>query len=227
MKFKAFTLSVILVVVFFIFYSCVHKSTVEPEPLPVISTTGVTPVVNPADSVCFSEQILPLLISSCGKSGCHNDTSRSAGIELTSYSTVKSTISGNLLMQVIQDSGPQGMPPFPMPKLSNVQVSLIQTWVNQGMKNGVDCQGPCDTTNITFSGTVFPVIVNNCMGCHSTTIPTLKNYNEIKAQVDNGKIICTIKHLSGCTPMPLNSPPLSACKIKQIEKWVKAGAPNN
>ncbi|MGZ3901117.1 MAG: hypothetical protein ACXVO9_01735 [Bacteroidia bacterium] len=205
--------------------TCKHKPNDDLAPLP--GTPAITVATNPADSVCFSEQILPILASSCGKSGCHDDTAKTGGIVLTSYSSVKATISGNLLMQVIQDNGPLGMPLAPLPKLTAAQIALIQKWVNEGMKDGIDCQGPCDTTNITFSNTVFPILQNSCIGCHSTQAPIIQIYADVKTLVDNGKLLCTINHNTGCSPMPKNSAQLSACKIKQITKWVLAGAPNN
>jgi hypothetical protein len=94
--------------------NCKHKLPEPTEP-PVTSTTSTTTtggttgpvdtVRNFMDSVCFSEKIYPLLISNCAKSGCHNDSAARAGVVLMDYPRVISTISGNLLLQVVQDTG--------------------------------------------------------------------------------------------------------------------------
>lgn len=188
---------------------------------------------NVIDSICFADSIAPLLHSNCAKSGCHDDTTHQSGINLTSYNNVISTISGNLLMQVIQDSGPLGMPVYPYPKLTAPQTALIQRWINEGMKNNVDCGNcPTDTTNVSFSTNIFPVFQSNCIGCHNipssaASGPNLVNYDSIKIQVDNGKINCVINHLSSCSPMPKGLPKLCDGTLAQIKKWINSGAPNN
>lgn len=201
-------------------------------PLPAVIESPVSKSAFPdnvIDSVCFSDQILPILTSNCSQLGCHDNTTAQAGINLSSYSNLKASISGNLLMQVIQDSGPLGMPPILSgnPKLTSTQINIIKTWVNQGMKNGIDCMGPCDTSHVTFSATILPIVQDACLGCHSNIQPILLTYDQIKFQVDSGKFYCVINHLAGCPPMPENSPQLSACKLLQINKWINAGAPNN
>jgi hypothetical protein len=119
------------------------------------------------------------------------------------------------------------MPPAPEKKLTAAQVKLLRDWVTQGMKEGVDCLGPCDTLNITYQGTVLPLLQDNCIGCHNSSVPLLLTYNDVKVQVNNGKLLCAINHGSGCKPMPKNAAMLSPCKIKQITKWIASGALNN
>lgn len=171
---------------------------------------------------------MPLFNSSCAQAGCHDNGTKQSGIDMSSYQSIKSTISGNLLMQVIQDPGPLGMPPDPGNKLNSTQIQLIQTWINQGMKDGIDCNGPCDSSNVTFSGTINSLLQNSCVGCHSGSSGTnLVGYANVKAQVDNGKLFCAVNHESGCLPMPQNAAKLSNCKIRQIKIWIDAGAPNN
>jgi hypothetical protein len=205
---------------------CKHKpelpSPSKPTPPPSNQNSNIK------DSVCFEGEILPLLTSGCAHSGCHDDISRVSGIDLSSYESVKSTISGNLLIQVIQDQSPLGMPLAPYTKLNASQIQLVQKWINEGMKHGIDCLGPCDTTAITYSGTIQPMLLNSCIGCHNgSSITDLSTYAFVKAQVDNGKLSCSVNYLNGCLPMPQNGPQLSACKLKQIKIWIDSGAPNN
>ena len=210
---------------------CKHKI---PEPaLPPAPSTGTvvtpttTPVTNPPDSICFGEQILPILVSNCAKSGCHDTGTAQQGVVLDSYTHVRESVSGQLLLQSIQDTGPLGMPPVPEQKLSAAQVLLIRKWVNEGMRDGIDCQGPCDSTNVTFGNTVLPILQNNCIGCHNNTVPVFTGYTGVKTLATNGKLLCAINHGNGCAAMPLNAAKLSDCKIRLITKWVNAGSPDN
>lgn len=96
--------------------------------------------------------------------------------------------------------------------------------------------GPCDTTNVTFSGTVFPIINSICFGCHSGTAPQgnilLEDYATISSQAQipagqYGSLYGAISHNPGNSPMPKNSTPLTDCNIRKIKKWIDDGTPNN
>jgi hypothetical protein len=195
---------------------------------PSISNPVIPGDTNKIDSICFADSILPILHSNCAKSGCHDDTARQSGINLSTYENVISTISGTLLLQVIQDPGPLGMPQAPNPKLSVNQIAVIQRWIQEGMKNGIDCGScPTDTENFTFSGSIFPVIQNNCLGCHSGTETNLTTYENVKSQALNGNLYCAVNHGTGCEPMPQNGAKLCDGLLTKIKKWIDAGAPNN
>jgi len=89
----------------------------------------------------------------------------------------------------------------------------------------------CDTTNVTYSNDIWPVISDNCTSCHSGGSPSanvsLSNYNEIAAAAQNGSLLGTIRHENGWSPMPKNGGKLPDCDIKKMETWVNAGTPNN
>ncbi len=89
----------------------------------------------------------------------------------------------------------------------------------------------CDTTNVTFSGTIWPIIELNCNGCHSGTEPSggfeLNDYTTVIVQINDGKLFSAINHLPDFQPMPRNAPKLSDCKINQIKIWIENGTPNN
>jgi len=90
---------------------------------------------------------------------------------------------------------------------------------------------PCDTLNVTYSGTVAPIINQNCIRCHSAIAPSsgypLEGYDNLKASVDDELLIGSIKHEEGFNPMPEDASKLPDCAIHQIEIWVEVGAPNN
>lgn len=92
---------------------------------------------------------------------------------------------------------------------------------------------PCDTTMVTYTLTVAPIISTNCLNpdCHGGTaqisgIP-LDGYDNLKVQVDNVRLIGALRHENGFSFMPKNTTPLIECDIEKIERWVLNGAPNN
>ena len=89
----------------------------------------------------------------------------------------------------------------------------------------------CDTTGVTYSGSVKPVIDASSIGCHSGSAPcgniSLANYNDIVVAAQNGSLLGTIRHDNGWSPMPKNGNKLDDCSITKIEIWVNSGTPNN
>ncbi len=90
----------------------------------------------------------------------------------------------------------------------------------------------CDTTNLSFSRTIVPLLSNNCYGCHSTaSAPTfgnniaLENYGDVIAHLD--RLSGAVSWTPGYSQMPKNGNKLSDCRINEIYLWQKAGAPNN
>ena len=191
------------------------------------TTHIVNPTVNLIDSICYTEVVEPLLLANCSRSGCHNDTTRQKGISVASYHSLISSISGELLLKCIKDTGELRMPPDPSPHLTDTQIAVIQQWVKEGMKFNIDCMGPCDTSKITYSITIKNIMKNSCNGCHCSSTPILLSYDSVHYYVNNGKFLGSIMHTGSCLPMPDKLPKLPECQIKQIKKWVDAGAPNN
>ncbi|HQO50799.1 MAG TPA: hypothetical protein PK939_10240 [Bacteroidales bacterium] len=89
----------------------------------------------------------------------------------------------------------------------------------------------CNTTNVSFSATVWPAINNNCVSCHSGAGASagirLGNYNEVVAAVDGGRFLGAIKHENGFSAMPQGAAKLSDCAISQIDAWIAQGKLNN
>ncbi|MCH8319117.1 MAG: hypothetical protein IIA88_11600 [Bacteroidetes bacterium] len=104
--------------------------------------------------------------------------------------------------------------------------------LNSCMYNVEEIAPGCDTTNITFTYTIHPIIIKNCAvpGCH---VPggegrgDYTTYKDIKEKVDNRKLlqqIYTGKMPKQGTPGPTS---LSKCDQSKITQWVLLGAPNN
>lgn len=87
----------------------------------------------------------------------------------------------------------------------------------------------CDLANVTFSGTVQPLIQGNCAvpGCHvaGAQTPDLSSYAGIKAAADAGALVSRAVQ-GDPSPMPPTGL-LPDCDRRRIEAWVNAGAPNN
>lgn len=91
--------------------------------------------------------------------------------------------------------------------------------------------GNCDTANVTFAGTIQPLLQANCYACHSQAAGQggiiLEGHANVVIRVNDGKLIGAISHASGFSPMPKNGQKLAECEIKRIQVWINAGAPNN
>jgi len=188
------------------------------------------------DTVYFGNTILPLLVSNCGMSGCHDEGSHREDIVLTDYySIINSDVlkpgrpNSSKLVEVLTASGESMMPPSPYNALTTSQISAIRTWVDQGAKFN-NCVG-CDTINYTFNAYILPIIQTNCTGCHSGGSPdanlSLTNYDQILSTVNDGSLMHSLHATGGYSIMPKNTSGLQSCKITQIQKWINDGAQNN
>lgn len=195
------------------------------------------------DTIYFEMDVLPILLSSCGLAGCHDATAQEE-VRLDSYAAVMASDvvrpgnPGNSKMyKKINETDPEDiMPPPPLAPLDPAQKEIIRKWIEQGAQN-LYCDEMCDTTNITFSGTIWPdIIQNHCFGCHNGVNASggihLENYSQVAAQASippgqPGSLWGAVSHASGNSAMPKNQPQLSDCKLSQIEMWINAGKPEN
>jgi mono/diheme cytochrome c family protein len=191
-----------------------------------------------ADTVYFNMELLPILVSGCAKQGCHDALTHRGGIVLTDYNNVIQTggvnpfnPAGSRLYQAIIGNGEEGiMPPPPDSPLTAAQVQMTRKWILQGAKN-LHCDNmPCDTMNITYTATIWPIILDNCKGCHTGSSAgggiQLIDYPTIKAAVQSGKLYGSITHAVGYSAMPKNGAKLPDCYITQIRKWIASGMPS-
>lgn len=125
--------------------------------------------------------------------------------------------------------------------LSALALAGICTQSSCTFKNEEDTYGGvCDTSGVTLSGTVRPILEQNCYACHSVANANtlgagieLQNYSSIKDFIDGaGNVFISAlrqEEYNGVTasPMPKGMPRISSCEIQQIEKWIAAGAPDN
>lgn len=96
-----------------------------------------------------------------------------------------------------------------------------------------DLRGSCDTTQVTYNGTIVPILQNNCYGCHGTNSNSgsngiiLQDYNVLKTYAASGELYGNVAHLPGYNPMPYGGAKLPDCEIAKIKKWVDSGYLNN
>jgi hypothetical protein len=90
----------------------------------------------------------------------------------------------------------------------------------------------CDTANVTFSGTIKSVLLNNCLSCHSNAAAPssgnnirLEVYSDVRAQIN--AVQGSINHTGNYSPMPKNGGKLKACSLKQFDIWIRQGILNN
>ncbi len=91
---------------------------------------------------------------------------------------------------------------------------------------------PCDTSNVTFSGTILPILSAKCLVCHSIFASInlgnnimLETWDQVKRrayQIDGA-----INNRDGYFAMPHDSARLNDCLILQYETWLRDGTPNN
>ncbi len=214
---------------------CVHEL-----PAPEATNTnggGTTPSVTcSADTVYFSNTILPLINSDCGKSGCHGTSNRNS-FSLTTYSTIVTRLGSidglNIALQDMADKK-QENPSLDYTPPNADQLTQLQKWINQGAQNN-SCNS-CDSAKFTYAAIIAPIMNTYCKGCHTGSSASagvdLSTIALIQGEVNNnpGRLLGSIQWISpytGTKEMPQGGNKLQACNITQIKKWIAAGALNN
>ena len=98
------------------------------------------------EMVSFSDDVLPIFMSSCGGSGCHINEAAS-GVELTTFQAAINSEGASYGRRVIDPGNDTGSPlveklfpspdfgsqmPIGAPALSTDQVTTIRTWIREG-----------------------------------------------------------------------------------------------
>ncbi len=215
-------ISIIFLSLITVLASCKHEADVPP----------IIPGTN--DSICFETEVLPIFQSNCAMSGCHDGSREFA---LNNYADIRKKVEpgkankSDIYKAITRVQWMEGfMPPSPAQPLSNAQITTIQLWILEGAHHTVCSDADCDSVNVTFSGTIQPVIELYCKGCHSGSAPSaglsLTTYAQIKEAVDNRQLANHINQAGGYSVMP-PSGQLSKCKLAQFNKWISYGTPNN
>lgn len=210
-----------------------------------IDTTRTDTIIKPCDpdTVYFERDLLPILISNCAKSGCHDEASAEGGVILTNYNRVFTTgdvkpgdpENSDLYERLVDDDSRKRMPPVPADPLPQDQIDLLYDWIAQGAQD-LSCgdttiSGACDTTSISLSQHLRPVLDTHCTGCHQGQSPSggirLNTFAGLSQAASSGKLLGAISHEAGFSPMPQNGDKLSDCVIAQFQAWINDGAQDN
>lgn len=206
--------------------------------------TGGTQGNTQIDTICFAQDIMPIVKSSCAISsgagrGCHDGTNGETR-KFTDYNSLlpyvnKTSPLNSKIYRVITGSGEDIMPPSPYNQLTAQQISSFKTWLTQGALNS-DCAAikGCDTTGtMSFASKIWPIIQNNCQGCHGTINPSgnvsLASYDLVKAKASELRnsipvLIGAVRQLPNFKSMPPTGK-LSLCQVRTMELWIEQGMP--
>jgi hypothetical protein len=184
------------------------------------------------DTVYFQNTVFPVILSNCAKSGCHDQSSQKGDLALDNYFSIYNLIvpfsPENSKLYIKLYSNSEGRMPPDAPLTMN-QKSIIYWWIRQGgYNNRCDSVG-CDTTNVTYTSTMQPILETWCTGCHGGSNPSnglrLDSYNYAVACANSGQLMPAIRHDAGYVPMPGSGGKLSDCEITQFQIWINKGMP--
>jgi len=241
---KGILYSVILLTVIN-FNSCKHEPFLSGEDgdgpgNEIVDTDAVDFVINtePCEEnvVYFENQVLPIFISNCAISGCHDAQSAEDGVVLIDFATISKKMKpgdpndSEYYTILLDTQSDELMPRDPQTgigySLPADQISTIKTWIEQGVNNNY-CDD-CDTTSYTYSGTIKPIVDQNCAtstACHGsgTQYGDFTTYTGLKSRVDNQSIqkrAIVVQDMPPAAPMP-------DCELLLIKNWIDHGALNN
>jgi hypothetical protein len=189
-------------------------------------------VLTAADSaICFERDILPIFVSSCAKSGCHDQATAKEEVILNNWQGIMAAgvkpgdPKDSEVFKEIQ--GQMGGSRYG--NLNTEQKILIQKWIMLGAKNTTNCPSDCDSTQFKYSTAIKPLIDKYCIGCHAYPNASgsieLSSHTGVANAAKNGILLNSLTHPTNW--MPKSGKKLSDCQIRQFEKWINAGTPND
>ena len=221
---KKSVIAITIISSLFIFQECKRDNgDVTPTPTDTTHHVVVPPidsskyVPNTGDSTCFNSQIYPLIMSNCAMSNCHDSKTKQKGYDLSTYANI-ARFAYPINASIITDKMPKGLPP-----LSASQKAMYWKWVTEGAHKVVCDTNACDTTNVTYTACIQPLVQNYCGGCHNSTSTgggiLLNTYDNVKSSVQFGNLLCSIQWTNSCKRMPQNSGQLTSCNIRKFIIW--------
>jgi len=192
-------------------------------------------------TVYFQNDVLPIFASSCAMSGCHDAATAQEDVVLNNYANIMNTgevspgsPNNSDLYEVITENDPDKKMPPPSSgiTLTQEQQNTIRDWIAQGALNNLcAASGPCDTSAVSFSSDVQPILSTHCNGCHSGSAPqggiSLTSHQGVMAVVNANRLVGAVEQKPGFSAMPKSQPRMADCKVALIRNWVAQGALNN
>jgi len=230
-----FTPVSIIMLAFLLIYGCYHDPLVSPEE-EVSNEPNDEFLMNDCDedTVYFENDILPFIITACGRSTvCHEQNIENKIVTNVYHNYLKQKFvpfkssESKLYTHLITDDPEILMPrnydtdiPYNAPQ---EKIDMIKKWIDQGaLKNG--CRN-CDSENFTYTNKINLIVLQNCANskdCHGkgSNEITLIDYENLKKVVDNGlfeQLVLEDKQ------MPKEGS-LSDCDLFAIDNWLKNDA---
>lgn len=88
-----------------------------------------------------------------------------------------------------------------------------------------------DTMNVSYATKVRPLLQAKCFTCHGNGASngdiSLETYDQVKQVASTGRLLGTISHAAGFSPMPLGAAKLDECSIEAVKTWIEEGAQDN
>ena len=116
--------------------------------------------------------------------------------------------------------------------ISLIAIFLIQACSWDNVEEYYPEFGLCDTSAVSFSNDIIPILTSNCFACHSNLNSpdfggglSLEDHQDVAGSSE--RIIGAINHREGFIAMPQGSDKLDTCSIKLFEAWASSGAPDN
>ncbi len=222
--------------------ACVHDPEfIEDDPgspaIPGDDTTVVnTEIPCDPDSVYFTNDILPIFLSSCAITGCHDAQTHEEGLVLTNYQNIRQGIKpfnpgeSKFYKVMTLPETDDLMPLDPATGkgyyLPQEQLDLIKNWILQGAPQN-ECTS-CVSENISYAINIKPIVNRSCAtssGCHGTgsTNGVLNSFDQVKNWADNGLLRNRVLDKKDMPP----GGGLTACDIDMIRIWLDEGSRNN
>ena len=212
--------------------TCSSSSTTTTTTNNTTTNPPPTNTVVPGPKVCFQRDLLPVLVSSCAIAGCHDQTTRRDGYNITSYATIMSNLvvagspTSSKLYSTVKNNS---MPPKPYTALAQAVKDSLFNWIKNGALNDVCSSISCDTTGVvSYQNQIAALLAKNCTSCHSGSGAQkgiiLDNYASVKTYMANGKLMAAVKGTS------IQMPPsykLTTCELRQLTIWQANGTIQN
>jgi hypothetical protein len=125
---------------------------------------------------------------------------------------------------ITETSSDDRMPPSPRSPLTTSQIEDFNKWISQGAVNNQCSSTSCDTSNVTYSASVDPIIAANCRNCHNPNNLnggiSLVTEAEVTAVASSGQLNAVLRNTSGIKMPPTFD--LTECQMRTIEIWINS-----
>ena len=87
----------------------------------------------------------------------------------------------------------------------------------------------CDTTGITYTKTIQPILNDQCNSCHTGSSPSgsvdFSTYEFVKAYALDGSLYGSMSHDPNWSEMPQGGNKVDDCTLLKVKVWIDNGMP--